>query len=434
MSLYSLSGVRTLALATTWLIFAGCGAPQDATPAGVEDSPAVQAAAGGALTVAPRRPFPQHVSYTAGTALPNHKSQAQLDSDVRNFYSAWKAKFVTQTGTNQYYIHASTWQPDAVSVSEGHGYGMVITALMAGQDPSAQTIYDGMYRFFRAHPAYNTQLMGWYQRKTSSGAVVDGERYNATDGDLDIAYSLILADRQWGSGGAINYLAEAKNVIRAIMQADINRTYWTVMRGDTGQGDQSTRTSDYMLDHFRAFAAVSGDANWNKVVDKAISIITTVQSNNSRGVGLVPDFVVKAGGTPVPAAPNSFEGPDDGHYSWNACRVPWRLATDYALYGDQRVFAAVNQMNGFIRNSTRSQSSGIAVGYLLSGQPIDSGWTAMAFTAPFGVSATLSSLNQTWLNSLWDRMVGTSLNSEDYFGNNIKMIALLVMSGNYWRP
>ena len=27
-----------------------------------------------------------------------------------------------------------------------------------------------------------------------------------TDGDLDIALSLLMADKQWGSGGAVNYL------------------------------------------------------------------------------------------------------------------------------------------------------------------------------------------------------------------------------------
>src|SRR6185295_455732 len=103
---------------------------------------------------------------------------------------------------------------------------------------------------FRAFPAFDTQLMGWYQKTNAAGTIVIGESYNATDGDLDIAYSLLLADKQWGSTGTIHYLAEATNVIAACLLTDINRTQWSVMRGDTGQSDQSTRTSDFLLEHF----------------------------------------------------------------------------------------------------------------------------------------------------------------------------------------
>jgi hypothetical protein len=45
------------------------------------------------------------------------------------------------------------WQPDSISISEGHGYGMLILALMAGYDPHAQTYFDGMFRMFTDHQA-----------------------------------------------------------------------------------------------------------------------------------------------------------------------------------------------------------------------------------------------------------------------------------------
>jgi endoglucanase len=47
----------------------------------------------------PQFPFPQHVRYSAGTIVPNHRSQAQLDQDVRNAYTDWKASFLVQAGT-----------------------------------------------------------------------------------------------------------------------------------------------------------------------------------------------------------------------------------------------------------------------------------------------------------------------------------------------
>ena len=51
----------------------------------------------------------------------------------------------------------------------------------------------------------------------------DGKSYSATDGDLDIAFGLLLADKQWGSAGAINYLAEARKVIAAIKMFEMNQ-------------------------------------------------------------------------------------------------------------------------------------------------------------------------------------------------------------------
>lgn len=51
--------------------------------------------------------------------------------------------------------------------------------------------------------------MAWFQTKSCTSA--EGAD-SASDGDLDIAYPLLLADKQWGSCGAIDYAAEAQQV------------------------------------------------------------------------------------------------------------------------------------------------------------------------------------------------------------------------------
>src|SRR6185503_14700054 len=128
-------------------------------------------------------------------------------------------------GAGQYYV----WFNEATSnnticVSEGQGYGMIITAYMAGHDPDAKIYFDGLYQFYKAHPSiHNPYLMAWNQ---ITGCIDDpaGGNDGATDGDLDIAYALLLADKQWGSTGAINYFSEAVNVINAIKANDMNQT------------------------------------------------------------------------------------------------------------------------------------------------------------------------------------------------------------------
>ena len=66
---------------------------------------------------------------------------------------------------------------------------------------------------------------------------IDGpESGSATDGDLDIAFALLLADKQWGSGGA--YLAEAKKVIAAIKEKEMNAMTKLPLLADDIGGDR----------------------------------------------------------------------------------------------------------------------------------------------------------------------------------------------------
>ena len=56
--------------------------------------------------------------------------------------------------------------------------------------------------------------MAWAQNESCQD--IEG-RNSATDGDLDIAYALLLADVQWGSIGEINYRGEAERTLEAIV-------------------------------------------------------------------------------------------------------------------------------------------------------------------------------------------------------------------------
>ena len=114
----------------------------------------------------PRYPFPQHVAYAPSTILPSHRSQSQLDDDVRAFYDHWKTNYLVaagQTGAGHplYRVSFGSTNPGR-TVSEGQGYGMIIVALLAGYEPEAQTIFDGLWEFSRQQPSgIDPRLMGW---------------------------------------------------------------------------------------------------------------------------------------------------------------------------------------------------------------------------------------------------------------------------------
>jgi hypothetical protein len=58
----------------------------------------------------------------------------------------------------------------------------------------------------------------------------------------------------------------------------------------------------------------------------------------------------------------------------------------------------------------------------------------MCFIAPFAVAAMISPDNQVWLNRLWDYIVHFSLKDFGYYDNSIKMLGLIILSGNFWEP
>jgi endo-1,4-beta-D-glucanase Y len=370
--------------------------------------------------------YPADVLHPTGT-------QAALDSTTANAYDAWKAKYVNQ-GCNGYYVLSGGGTGPGVGdeVSEGHGYGMVITAIMAGHDPDARAIFDGMYAFFHEFPTSTHQnLMSWTVNVAGGCAVPSGQTDSATDGDLDVAYALLLAERQWPGAG---YLQKAQAVLADIKAGELHQMTQQPVLGDWDTPGNSqynaTRPSDFMLDHLRAFAAATSDATWTQSVDSIYQLIATMQSGFSPSTGLLPDFVVNTTNSPAPAPANFLEGSSDGQYGYNSCRVPWRISTDYLVSGDARAKAAVKKMNDWILVQTNHDPANILDGYTLSGgKGAGQSGPSSAFSSPFAVAAMLSS-DQSWLDKLWS----TRQINEGYYADSITMLSMIVMSGNWWTP
>jgi len=392
---------------------------------------------GGSSVMIPANPFGSHTfTYAAGSILPDSASQADLDKATSSYYDTWKGKYLKAgCGAGRYYIETKT-EAGNLTVSEGHGYGMLLSAIMAGHDPDARKYFDGMYLYFRDHPsATSPDLMAWYQDASCANA--QGQD-SASDGDIDIAFALLLADKQWGSCDDINYKAEALKVIEAIKTKTLDATHSYVLLGDWADpGDakfyKSTRSSDFVIDHFKSFGAASGDPTWTGLVDSTYKLIATMRTKYSPATGLLPDFIKDPLGAPAPAAANFLEGANDGAYDYNACRDPWRLATDFLVSGDDRAKTAALTLTTWIKGATGGDPASIRAGYQLNGTPsAGSDYLTMAFAAPFGPAAMVNGSNKAWLNAVWQE--ADSAAPEGYYEDTIKLLTMVVMSGNWWAP
>ncbi|WP_082577967.1 glycosyl hydrolase family 8 [Lysobacter sp. Root690] len=393
----------------------------------------VAATAAGSAIAAPNYPFGSHrQAYVSGTLSPS-VGRASADQSTASFYATWKQRYLKPAcRAGEYRIKADTG--DAYVVSEGQGYGMLITVMMAGNDPQAQTYFDGLHRYNRGHPSNNdADLLAWAQ-DVNCNNVVGAD--SATDGDLDIAYALLLADLQWGSAGAINYASEARKVIAAIRRSNVHPTSKLVNLGDWVDSSSpgyynSTRSSDWMLGHFRAFGAKLGDSYWTGVLDAHQNLITRMQSSYAPNTGLLPDFIVNTNTTPKPASAGFLEGAHDGHYSWNAGRVPWRIGIDAAVSGDTRSRTAARKLSVWIRGKAGNNPNNVKAGYKLDGTVIDN-YNEVFFTAPFAVAATVDPDAQAWLDKLWTYMASGA--PGDYYGDSVKLLSMLAVSNNWLKP
>ncbi|MEU8661196.1 glycosyl hydrolase family 8 [Actinoplanes philippinensis] len=359
-------------------------------------------------------------------------SPALMRERLLAYYTAWKAAFVRPgctAGTLR--VHS----PDAAypAIAEGQGYGLVIAASMAPLDGRARELFDGILGFVLEHPSHlDADLMA--AELDARCAARDGGD-SATDGDLDIAYALLLADRAWGSAGRHDYRALAVRRIAAIKRSTVNRDSGLMLLGDwSTEGTRlyaTSRTSDWNPLYFRAFQAATGDPAWAEITRAHRAAIGTLQREHSPRTGLLPDFV--RGDGPEPVAGRVLETAHDGDYGYNACRTPWRLGLDALLTGDAVTTAAARRMTAWFRSVTGDDPGRIGSGYALSGARYDTD-SDNAFWAPLAVSAMTDPAAQPWLDALWERLAASRVDPGHYFGDTLQLQVMIIVSGNYPRP
>jgi endo-1,4-beta-D-glucanase Y len=392
----------------------------------------------GSVTTVINRPFPQNLNYP-GCIKPNHVTQTDINNSIMTYYDYWKSAYIRQsngvTPGGGYYVftQGTGGSGNEITTSETHGYGMIIFALMAGYDSQAKQYFDGMFNMFDKHRSTgDSDNMSWVIDKSE---LASKDMNSATDGDMDIAYALLLAHYQWGSNGKIDYLAQARRLItNGIKESDISLTTKRTLLGDWSTDQHATRASDWMIDHFKAYQEATNDSFWNDATETVYGLISQITTKYAPETGLMPDFVI---GSPArPAAPNFLEADTDDDYSWNSCRYPWRLATAFAHYGAPETRAAANILVNWLKKKTKGAPGSINAGYRLDGAQLVN-YTSVAFTAPFTAACIVDRSHQMYLNSGWDTIANwreKGAAATHGYGDSINLLCMLLISGNWWAP
>jgi endo-1,4-beta-D-glucanase Y len=363
-------------------------------------------------------------------------SNAFTNAQVRALYDAWKADLVTSDGAGGYRRVARVAEPGLEpnsTVSEGIAYGMLISVYM-----DDQALFDDLWRYGLQYAWHSgmeqTLLMNWYIHADGNVSPGGGDDPAgggaATDADEDIAFALVMADRQWGGGGSLDrsYIDYARELIDDIWGYEIDNERLP-KNGSSWGSDASLNISYFAPAYYRVFADVTGDTRWSSnVVDYIYQVIGNNLNSGlgNENNGLVPAWSQSNGG--------AAEGGLPYHYQYDSCRTPFRIGQDACWHGDSRARDYVAKTSQFF---AARGAAGIVDGYDLNGNerpefPNSFGGLSGAFIGPAAVGALHDGAYSNFVNEAYLLLLqNNAWAGGQYYDESWIMLSALMLSGNF---
>jgi len=414
----------------------------DSGAGGADDSPAADAASGATDMGSPetdsgtpplsRGPTPA----TAGVNFPfpqNRQSSrctypSRYDNDdVKAAYAKWKSDTVTSSGANGFERVQRPNEPGLLpdsTVSEGIGYGMLLAVYM-----NDQSLFDNLWQY-EQHWTDKNGLMNWYILPDGSGLAPNGSG-GATDADEDMAFALVMADKQWGGQGSLSmtYLAYAQQQIGHIWASEILDSKLP-LPGEWG-GWNTVNISYFAPAYYRDFATLDPSHDWAAVIQTVYDTIdyAVTAANGNQSNGLVPAWCDDSHGSPC--TPIDMGIANDVGYQYDSCRTPFRIGLDWCWNGEPRAQAYVALTSTFF---SAIGATNIADTYAINGTPMPQhpGGHSAAFVGTAGVGAMSSPMYSQFVDDAYAGVATlTYLVGGTYYDDSWTAMSLLMMSANF---
>ena len=330
-------------------------------------------------------PFPQHRAAGACIFPPTC-----TDADMMAGWTAYKSALIVADGTDGS-MRVARPSDGNDTVSEGISYGMLFSVYM-----NDKATFDALWKYEQKH--LNTHgLMNWHI--SSSGTTAGAN--SATDADEDIAFALVMADKQWGG-----YTTTATNLLTTVAMYDFG-TDGTIKGGDF----YTAVNPSYLAPAFyRVFAAYGDNARWTTILNKSYDILAMVQNSTS---GLVPDW--SAG----PATNTS--------YGYDATRTPFRIALDVCWSGDTRGKMFSQKIGAFFAGIG---ATNIVDGYNVNGTATG-GNKNSTFVGPAGAAGMASNQAALVAGAYTRVSADAKASGTNYYDRSWALFTVMLMTGNF---
>ncbi|MDA3883823.1 MAG: glycosyl hydrolase family 8 [Bacteroidales bacterium] len=356
-------------------------------------------------------PYPQSQQHPYGY-MSSNITTAQATAEYNDWISA-------------YYVECSASEAridyDGNTVSEGIGYGLVITAY-AGD----KTKFDKLLNYYNNRKNGNG-VMNWEYPGCSLSPSGSGA---ATDGDMDAAMGMLVAIHQWPGQG---YEQDFEALASAMKNTEFTSCNGIIIQkpGDAWGGCDCTNPSYYSPGYYRAFAAYyteKGDNTnaswWTQAADDSYVVLFANQHSSS---GLVTAWTNQNGDAgPCGGVAGGGGGPDT--YQYDACRTPWRIATDYLWWGSSDAETFLLPMVNFVKTNVGGIEN-VVDGYNHDGSVFGQ-WHNVPFVGSFALAAMTTS--QSDANDFLGHF--STLSGDNYFNTCLSVMYKFLATGNYWNP
>ncbi len=386
-------------------------------------------------TSKPQYPFPQNnIEYGYVSEHITHK-------EAYAAYEKWKQNFVKDCDENE----ARVINDDAITVSEGIGYGLAITAY-AGD----KALFDKLLHYYMAR-LNKHGLMNWIYTACESG---DNEKNGATDADLDAIIAIIVASKQWPHEK--KYISYAHALVDSLQKHNFVICNNVIVQkpGDDFGGCSCTNPSYFAPGYYRVYAAFKKEHNNNDAAEfwmkAAHDSYITLFKNTHPYTGLVYAWTNSEGGDPENCYYEVSGSGVYNSYQYDACRTPWRIANDYIWWGTTEAKTWTQNIIKFIEAPiyAHKESDG-SVWYGAGGiqNIVDNYWHnglrrynpeeptyGHRHTVPFVGSFALAAMSssQEITNNYMKEFANVP--AERYYESCLQVLYMFLASGNFWNP
>lgn len=225
-------------------------------------------------------------------------------------WRAWHDRFVTRDG------RVTDTGNDGIAHSEGQGWGLLFAASF-GDRPAFERILAWTSRSLRRA---GDRLHAWRYRPGRAQPVEDPN--NATDGDLYIAWGLLLAHRRWGDA---THLGAALAIARDLLRLTLRQTARGPVLLPGAAGFEAPEglvlnPSYILLPAFAELARAMPSGPWQALSDAGLDLLRRARFG---AWGLSADWVLQPHARDAPLAlPDRWPS----RFSYDAVRVPLMLA------------------------------------------------------------------------------------------------------------
>lgn len=245
-------------------------------------------------------------------------------------------------------------QRDNITTSEGQSY----TMLRAVWLDDKQT-FDKSWEWTRENLQRDDHLFSWLYgvRKNGERGILSeqGGRNSASDADTDIALALLFAHTRWGDE---TYLEAATPIIQSIWEKEV-----VIIKGvpymAANDLEKKSKASyvivnpSYLAPYaYRIFSTVDAKHPWMELVDSSYRVIAESSSlplDKKKSANLPPDWVLVNRTTGALSAAPALSS----DYGFDAMRVPFRMALDYAWFGEPRAKETLSKFEFLTEEWTR---------------------------------------------------------------------------------